>query len=153
MKFRTEHLLSVAVATGKIGYVFLIDGVPYDWGLSVVASQSPRDAYEHTKDWIAYYAPELVVTERMGVASRKGAVSRSLADAALKAAQDSDVVIACVDRVQRYQNKYLEAEQLARRFPELEEWLPRTRRLWDSEPRGTIIFEALSLGLTVIEKR
>ena len=153
MTLRTEHVLAIAVATGKVGYVFLIDGVPYDWGLSLVASQSPRAIYDHTLGWIEYYQPELVVTERIGRLSRKGAVSRTLTNATLKAAQDSDVAIACVDRVQRYQNKYVEAEVLAERFPELEPWLPSVRRLWDSEPRSTIIFEAVALAHSVIEQQ
>ena len=151
MAVRTEHVLAVAVSTGKVGYAFLIDGVPYDWGLSLVASGSTRAAYEHTRSWIEYYQPELVVTERIGRRSRKQTVSRALANAILKAAQDSNVAVACVDRVQRYANKYAEAEAIAERFPELKPYLPRRRRLWDSEPRRIIIFEAVSLALSIID--
>ena len=153
MTVRNEHVLAVAVSTGKVGFAFLIDSIPYDWGLSVVASESTRSAYEHTTAWIEYYQPELVVTERIGPTSRKQAVSRSLANAILKAAQESGVATACVDRVQHYPNKYAEAEALAERFPELKSFVPKPRRLWDSEPRRIIIFEAVSLALNVIEAR
>ena len=151
MTVRTEHVLAVAVSTGKMGYAFLVDGHPYDWGLSLVASESTRSAYEHTTAWIEYYQPELVVAERIGPSSRKKAVSKALADAILTAAQDSNVKVACVDRVQKYPNKYAEADAIAKRFPELKSYLPKPRRLWDSEPRRIIIFEAISLALSVIE--
>ncbi len=142
------QVLAVAAATGRVGYVFMIDGEPYDWGLSLKASVSVESAYEHATRWIAYYQPEVLVAERVGPDSRKGAYTRSLIDAMAKAAQDAGVVWALVDRRQGYANKYVEAEALADRFPQLRGDVPKKRRLWESEPRKTIIFEAVVLGLT-----
>ena len=104
-------------------------------------------------DRIDYYQPQLLITERIGPHSRKKDVSRALVNAIWKAAQDAEIMWACVDRIQTYQNKYVEAEALAARFPELKEWLPKTRTLWESEPRRVIIFEALSMALCVVDKK
>jgi hypothetical protein len=147
-----DNVLSVAAATGKVGYVFLTDGKPYDWGVSLKASRSPRLAYKHVTEWIDYYRPQLLITERITSQSRKQEVSRALVNAIMKAAQDANIKWACADRVQTYQNKYVEAEVLVARFPELKAWLPKPRRLWESEPRRIIIFEALSMALSVVDK-
>ncbi len=144
-------MLSVAVNASKVGYVFLIDGTPYDWDISLQANESARTAYQFTTEWIDYYQPELLVTERIGASSLKGDRSVLLINAIWKAAQDADIRWACVDRVQKYPNKYIEAAVLAERFPELLEWLPKTRTLWDEEPRRMIIFEALSLALELTD--
>ena len=153
MSTNVRNVLSVAAATGKVGYVFLIDGEPYDWGVSPKASRSPKLTHQHVTEWIDYYQPQLLITERIGPHSRKKDVSRALVNAVWKAAQDAEIRWACVDRIQKYQNKYVEAHALAERFPELKEWLPKTRRLWESEPRRIIIFEALSMALSMVDKK
>ena len=152
MSTKIRNVLSIAAATGKVGYVFLLDGEPYDWGVSPKASRSPKLAYQHVTEWIDYYQPQLLITERISPHSRKKDVSRALLNAIWKAAQDAEIKWACVDRIQKYQNKYVEAEALAARFPELKEWLPKKRALWESEPRRTIMFEALSMALSVVDK-
>lgn len=150
MTTRVRHVLSVAANASKVGYVFLIDGAPYDWDISLQANESARAAYQFTTEWVSYYQPELLVTERIGSNSQKGERSRNLINAIWKAAQDAGIPWGCVDRIQRYPNKYVEAAVLAERFPELLAWLPKTRTLWDEEPRRMIIFEALALGLSAM---
>ncbi len=151
MAFRPRYVLSIAVCASKVGYVFLIDGTPYDWGISLQANASTTAAQGFTTEWIAYYQPERVITERIATNSNKGERSRELNNAIWKAAQIADVEWACADRVQRYANKYDEADALAARFPEMKPWVPRRRMLWDEEPRRTIIFEALSLALQALQ--
>lgn len=151
MVVRTEHVLSVMVSTGKVGYAFFVDGKPYDWKVSFTASTSTRTAYEFAMGWIEYYQPQLIITERISLDSRKQTFSRELVDAIMKAAQDSDVLAASVDRVCNYENKFKEAEVIAKRFPELKSYLPKPRKYWEPEPRQIIIFEAVSLALRVIE--
>ena len=150
MTARPRYVLSIAACASKVGYVFLIDGRPYDWGISLQANTSTKAAQEFTTEWIAYYQPELVVTERVAANSNKGERSRELINAIWKAAQNADVEWACADRVQTYANKYDEAEALAARFPEMKPWVPKRRTLWDEEPRRTIIFEALSLAIRAL---
>ena len=100
-----------------------------------------------------YYQPQLLVTERIPKDSRKGDNTRALINAISKAGQDADIKWGLVDRVQPYKNKYEEAGALAARFPELQRRLPKTRKEWESEPRQTILFEALSMGLLVLDEK
>ena len=151
MATKVRNVLAVAANASRVGYVFLIAGTPYDWGISLRANDSPQAAYQFTTEKIAYYQPELLVTERTSSNPHKGERARDLINAIWKAAQDTDIGWACVDRAQTFPNKYIEAAVLAERFPELLAWLPKTRTLWDEEPRRMIIFEALALGLSVTD--
>jgi len=139
-------VLSVAVQATKLGHAFLIDGVPYDWGLSQRANRSIDAAYKYTLEQIEYYQPDALVTERIAANPHKGARAAALADAIMRAAQDRNVRWLCIDRVQRHANKYQEAASLAERFPELRPYLPKKRELWDEEPRRMIVFEAMALA-------
>ncbi len=151
---RTEYrnVLAVAAASTKIGHVFLIDGTPFDWGSSKDASDSPRQAYQYTTKKIAYYRPELLVTELVTDESKKGQYSRSLINQIMKAAQDADIPWSLTIREQRHANKFREATALAKRFPELKAVLPPKRYWWQTEDQRMIIFEALALGLSVIDE-
>ena len=151
MTIKYRNVLAMAAASTKLGYVFLIDGTLFDWGSSKDASDSPRQAYQYTAKKIAYYRPELVVTELVTDESKKGQYSRSLINQIMKAAQDADVPWSVVVREQRHANKFKEAQVLAERFPELKASLPPRRRWWQTEDQRMIIFEALSLGLTVVD--
>ncbi|MEM8971723.1 MAG: hypothetical protein AAGD43_06665 [Pseudomonadota bacterium] len=148
MRSRPRHVLSIAVQATKLGHAFLIDDTPYDWDLSQRANRSTEASYDFTTATINYYQPELIITERISANPHKGEHAAALANCIWKAAQDSNVPWLCVDRVQRYANKYVEAHALANRFPELQPYLPKTRTLWDEEPRRMIIFEAVALGLS-----
>ena len=57
-----------------------------------------------------------------------------------------------VPRIQDYANKYEEAAALALQYPDIKPWLPPKRRFFDNEPRSTVLFEALSLALGVIQR-
>ena len=149
MTVKARYVLSIAVQATKIGYVFLIDGVPYDWELSLQANKSTEAAYKFTVEKLRYYQPELIVTERVSSNVHKGERAKALVDVIWKAAQDNNVHWMCVDRVQRFANKYAEANELAKRYPELRPYLPKPRTLWDEEPRRMIIFEAVALGQSV----
>ncbi len=147
MTNKPRHVLSIAVQATKLGHAFLIDGVPYDWDLSQTANRSTKSSYDFTESMIRYYQPELLVTERVSANPHKGERATALVNAIWQAAQDSNVPWMCIDRKQQHANKYAEAAVLARRFPELQPYLPKTRTLWDEEPRRMIIFEAVALGV------
>lgn len=140
------YVLSVAASATRIGYVFWIDGEPQVWNLSRAASRSPEAAYQHVRDWIDYFRPDLLITERPNSNTRKGARTQQLLDAVGKSAQDENIDWWYVDRLQPFENKYAEAEALAERFPALKDELPNKRRLWAEEPRRMIVFEALAIN-------
>lgn len=151
MKAEYRNVLAMAAASGKLGHVFLIDGTPFDWGASKEASSSPRQAYEYTKKKIAYYQPDLLVTELVTDKSKKGQYSRSLINMIAKAAQDADVQWSLITRQQSYDNKFQEAKALADRFPEIRPTLPPPRHWWQTEDPRMIIFEAVALGISVVD--
>ncbi|WP_421726097.1 hypothetical protein [Bauldia sp.] len=56
-----------------------------------------------------------------------------------------------MERIQRFANKYEKAAALAKQFPAIEPWVPTKPKLWQSEPRNCILFEALSLAKEIID--
>jgi hypothetical protein len=142
-------ILAIAVATGRIGYVFLHAGKLKDWGLSRRASRGTKEAVAQTKAWISLLEPDVVITEQVATNSTKSSKTRALIEVITRTAQELQIQTLEVSRFQLFKNKYDEAAALAERFPELTLWVPKLRRLWDPEPRSTVLFEALALSLVV----
>jgi hypothetical protein len=145
-------VLAIAAATGRIGYVFFISGKLRDWGLSRKASRSPALAAAQTKSWIKQLGPDAVVTEKVSKTSTKSAKTKYLIEAINMVASREHLLDIQVPRGSTFKNKYDEAKHLGERFPEMSIWVPRPRRIWEPEPRNTILFEALSLACTAMEK-
>ncbi len=140
-------MLSVAVASGKVGYALFVGQRLTDWGTSRIAGVSSRAAARVTRRWLKKFKPDVVVTETFAAGSRKGQRSRAITAAVAQVARDqADLLDVTMERVQTFPNKYDEAEALAVEFPELELYLPRRRRLWDTESPRTIVFEAVALA-------
>lgn len=144
------RVLAIAVATGRIGYVFLKGGELCDWALSRKASRDPKAAAEKAQEWIDELEPDVVVTEELPKRSRKGSRTRAMIEAITRVAERANVLDITISAVRVSRNKYDEAERLAERFPEISAWAPAKRRIWESEPRNTIYFEALALAVVVM---
>ena len=138
-------MMGIAVSSGKIGFAYLTDGELMDWGLSVKARRGEDVAFEKALDWISYYQLDLLVLEDPAD-SRKGPHAMVLHDAVVRAAETARVELVLLPRIQESPNKYAEAATLAAEFPQIASWLPSKRRLWETEPRYIILFEALSLA-------
>lgn len=144
------RVLAIAVRTGRVGYVFLVDGELSDWRLSKKASKSNNNAAEHAKMWITNLKPDVVVTEKVAKHGTKSRTTRQRIDAIAKVAAKIKLLDVSVPRVSLFKNKYEEAASLGIRFPEIAAWVPKKPRLWETEPRNTVYFEALVLALQVI---
>lgn len=144
----TERLriLSVAVASRKIGYVLLIDGNLKDWQVSRSGGMSAPKGRSFLRTATAQYKPDLVVIENPYGSTRKYGTSREILMALAQDLEDSAAPRLLVERKQVYANKYVEAAALAEKFPEIAPWLPAPRKLWDNEPPEMIYFEALALA-------
>ena len=142
-------VLAIAVATGRIAYVFMIGGELRDWGMSRKASKSPEHASKQAKSWIDRLKPDVVVTEKTDDRSRKGAKSKQLIEAITQVTASEYLLDVAVTRIKLFKDKYIEAKALTEQFPELEAWVPKKPRIWEPEPRNTTYFEALSLALQV----
>ena len=146
------RVLAIAAATGRLGMVFLIGGELMDWRLSRKASRSPALAAAQTTAWIEELRPDVCIAERVPKTSTKGRHSRQLIAAIQSVSAEAPLSDITVLRRQTHDNKYEEAENLAERFPELKACVPRKRRIWESEPRQILLFEALALALTVLDE-
>ena len=140
------NTLAIAVSSGKIGYVFLTDGELRDWGLSSVAARSPEAAKAKVSHWIETYRPRLIVTEKLTLHTRKSGRTIRNINVVSDTAQKSDAHHVEFERLQNHDNKYQEADDLCRKYPVIENWKPRPRKPWESEPKTAVIFEALSLA-------
>lgn len=147
----TLRVLSVAVASGRAGYVFLVGGKLYDWGITVKGVKSGTELAGFVQTLINNLKPDVVVTEKGDAESRKGKRTRQLIRAIAETASHNYVLDVSVTRPHNFPSKYEEAEELAKRYPEIAGYLPiRKRRIFDFEPRSMIIFEALALAEQVI---
>lgn len=143
--------MAVAAATQRIGFVCIQDGKVIDWAMSRAASRSPEKAAKRLRGWIANVKPDAVITERLGKNTRKSARTRSVIDALAREAEHHELYDISVVRKQLFANKYEEAAAYAARFPEVAYLLPSRPRLWQSEPKKMIYFEAIALALAVID--
>jgi hypothetical protein len=146
-----RNVLAVAVASGRAGYVYLSDGKLCDWGITVRAVKDPTDLAAFVQSLINDWKPDVVVTEKCDENTRKGKRTHNLIRAIAETASHNYVLDVTVARPRGFQSKYEEAAHLAKQYPEVAGYLPeRKRRIFDFEPRGMIIFEALALAEQVI---
>ncbi len=146
------RVLAIAVATGRVGYVFFVDDQLTDWKMSRQASKSTAQAVGVVQQWIIDLRPGVVVTEKIHAAMHKGERTKDIIDAIAEIASHNYLLDVSVPRRQDYANKYEEAAALALQYPDIKPWLPPKRRFFDNEPRSTVLFEALSLALGVIQR-
>ncbi len=146
------RLLSIAVRSGKIGHVFFSGKKLMDWGLSRCAARSPEQTASHTQKLINRLEPEVLVSEKIGSNNRKSAKTTRNIQAVANVADHNYLLDVQVPRQQAEPNKITEAKELAERFPEIKPWVPRPRKLWETEARYLSIFEALTLALQVLDR-
>jgi len=152
MKTKRQRVLSVAVASGKIAYVFLINGELKDWQCSRSASLSPSKGRSFLRKATIRLEPNLVVAEDPYRPTRKYGSSLGVLYALVQELVDSAKPHTLVQRSQRFANKYEEAKVLAQRFPEIAPWLPRTPKIWEAEPVNAVYFEALSMAVLITDE-
>ena len=144
------RILSIAVASGRVGYTYLIGGRLKDWRVSDKAAKSEKHAARETQKWIDELKPDAVVTEKPEEAAKKGEKTKGIIAAIARVAERNHLLDVQVKRQHDYQDKYEEAAAIAERYPDIKAWVPKKRRFFDNEPRNTVLFEALSLAEAVI---
>lgn len=144
-------VLSVAVASGRAGYVFLQGAQLQDWGITVKAVQQTTELVAFVQGLINELKPDVVVTEDCGPDCKKGASAKKLIRAVAHLASQNYVLDVSVARPRSFPSKHEEATDLLKRHPELAGYLPeRKPRFYEFEPRSMILFEALALAESVI---
>jgi hypothetical protein len=144
-------VLAIAVASGKVGYVFLHHGRLQDWGITVKAAKNGGDLVGLVQSLINEWQPAVVVTEDCGDGCRKGDKTKRLIRSLSELASHNAVLDVSVPRPRTFQSKYEEAQVLVAKHPEIAGHLPaQRRRIFDFEPRGMVLFEALALAHEVM---
>jgi hypothetical protein len=151
MTTERKRVLAIAVASGKVAYVFLIDGKLKDWHCSRAASLSAPKGRSLFRRAVARFEPSLVVTEDPFKPTRKSGSALQVLNALVQDLTDSATPHRLVQRDQQFANKYDEAQALADRFPAIAPWLPKTPKIWEAEPVSAIYFEALSMAALIID--
>ena len=146
----TLRVLAIAVASGRAGYVFVQGSQLLDWGITVKAVKTGTELVGFVQNLINELKPDVVVTENCGVGCRKGRRTKELIGSIAAIASHNEVLDVSVERPRHHQSKYEEAAELAERYPDIRGYLPaRKRRIFDFEPRGMVIFEAIALAEAV----
>ena len=146
MTIKRIAVLAIAVRSGRMGYVFLLDDQVKDWALSRKAAKSTEVACSQLTAWVEKLAPEIVVLEDYKTIGRKSDMTRKIIKALTKRLKKSPAKMSLVERIQEYRNLYLEAQAYGERFPGMAHLVPKTRRLWEAEPGNAVYFEALALA-------
>lgn len=144
-------VLAVAVATGRASFVYLEGAELRDWGISMKAVTGTKNIVSYVQTLIIKFRPDVIVTEKCEEGCRKGKRTKNLIRSAAEIASHNEVLDVSVDRPRQFPSKYEEAQHLVSRHPALAGHLPRRkRRIFDFEPRGMVIFEALAMAERVI---
>lgn len=122
-----------------------------DWRVSHKAARTPGDGVHVLKGWMTMYEPDVVICQNPDTAGRKGDRNVAILKAMARAISDEDALDLLVTRRFEYRNIYEEAAAIARRYPELKHKLPKKPRIWETEPRRIIYFEAMALALFVLD--
>lgn len=146
-----HRVLSVAVSSGRVGYVFLEGTQMRDWAVTTTVSGKATDLVAFVQELINTLKPNVVVTERCDKDCRKGSRSRRLIQSIAQLASHNYVLDVAVSRPRVFQSKYEEAKSMVQRHPDLIGYLPeKKRRFFEFEPRNMIVFEAMALAEAVI---
>lgn len=144
------RMLAIAAAHNRLGYVFLIGDRLIDWRISDRAANSTTKAVAWVQRYVGELKPEVIVTEELKTSRKKGNKTIAIIEAVGNLAENKDLLNVMVPHRHDFDNKYDEADALAALYPDLKPWVQRRRWFYDNEPRNTVIFEALSLALTVL---
>lgn len=145
--------IAVAAKTGRIGCVYLVSGILKDWQMSRKGAETEADAALTLRRWIVKYDPDTVISENPDSAGNKGDKQKGILGAWARIAEDTPLLNMLVVRAQKYQNIYVEAEQLAKKYPQIKNEVPTKPPIWMPEPRKTVLFEALSMADRVLAEQ
>ena len=151
MNTKAQKILSVAVAAGKVGMIYLVDGELMDWELSSTAALSSEGVKKKTQGWINFYQPDITVSELITKHSRKSDHTHGLIRAVARCAVAADTYHIEIERYATHANKYEEIKELCIQLPQIAAHAPTMPKTYMPEPKATIYFEALSMALQLGE--
>lgn len=148
MRSKEKLVFAFAVQANKVGYALLRGEQLLYWGTSTDVQKCEDKLFEFVEEKLRYFQPDTFITEENEGKTRKGERARALIQVAKAAAHEVSTDHVPVERSWQFKNKYDEAVAIAKEYPELQNRLPKKRRLWEPEPTSIVLFEALSLWFT-----
>lgn len=144
------RVLGAAASHSELAFVYFEASELRYWSVHRRAVTSIEAGTGLALRWIAKFRPMLVVVPHYETRSRKGPRARALVEAVASASVVEDVACVWAEPPKPRKNKYAEAASLALIFPQLAQRVPSARKAWDTERRGIILFEAVSVTHTWI---
>lgn len=146
-----RRLLAAAAATGRVGYVFFVDGQLYDHDLSKKAFQNTNLAAAVFQKWIGKFDPDVVIIEKLTEASSKGERSKEIVKTLSLIASHNHLYDIAITANRQGRTRYEQAVHLAHIYPDIAPRLPKKHKFYDSEDRAMVLFDALTLAHLVLE--
>lgn len=143
-------VMSVAVSSGKMGMVLFMNKQLVTLKVSAKASRTTEQASQQMQKWIDKFNPDCIVTEQLDGDSRKHGRTPELIQAISKTITKHPILHIEVKREQTFNNKYEEAEILSERYLQLKPYLTKKHKIWQSEDRRMILFEAVANAEQII---
>jgi hypothetical protein len=149
--------LAVDPTTKGFAFVLLEDGLLIDWGVRHAGSNKNVGSIRKLRVLLTQYKPDVLIIEDVNHrSSRRWRRVRQLVGWFAREARRNRILLRRVAHQQvRKQfatyspqvTKYRVAVALAQRFPELQERLPRVRKMWMTEDERMSIFDALAMAI------
>jgi hypothetical protein len=150
-------VFAIAPTSRGFGYVlFVARGQPVDWGVKETRRSKNRQAILKIKAMLVTIKPTVVVLEdRSHLTCRRSVRVRHLLKKVTDLAKAQGLAVACYSRRdvrtafgKKGKSKDAIAAVIVEEVPSLRPWLPRRRRIWESEHHSMAIFEAAALAMT-----
>ena len=148
---QTIRILAVAVATGRIGYVYFEDQQLAKFEISRKGFEDIGKAASTFEEWLKRTRPNIVVTEKINDRCRKGERSRQIIQTISVVASHHYVHDICIPMQRNGRTRYEQAVHFSQIYPEISERLPQKNKSWQSEDRAMILFDALTLAHPILE--
>lgn len=126
--------------------VLFIGQQPMLWELVFKPTTSTRRIETQLHKWITQFEPDVILTEDLQTARRKGARTKMIMEVIKRTADRSDVPCFERLRLQPYLNRDDQIAELCKRYPQLKSIAPKRRRHHDKEPPVTTIFDAVAMA-------
>ena len=139
-------MIAFGAASGRIGMICLDGDELAFWKMSKKAATSKQAAAAYAHTMLERYNPDWVILEDTTKAQRKGANTKALIAGMVEASRQSQANCMVVERPREFRNKYQEAEALMEKYPLLRAIPIARARVYDIEPRRTVVFEAVALA-------
>jgi len=158
---KNKKILTLDPACGGLGYALIEDNAVQllDWGVKTCRPNKNKIFLKRATELFIRHKPDIVVVEDVKGKTRRCRRVRLLIHKLIELATRKKIKVQTFSREQikkafansHATNKEEIAQVIASFFPELAPRLPRHRKIWMSEDYTMSIFDAVSLGIALLD--